>query len=170
MTTDLTTAPPMPTNMDPTKLAKLARELVMNIRPKAAVLDDFAITEAQLATLVEFPMFKRLYEQLAMEWNSVASTEERIRFKAAAALEDGLAVLATRMVDEKEALPAANETAKVLARLANIGEKEAGTRTGEKFTINISVAGKTLTFEKEVEPTVIEHNDLEALPAPKDPK
>ncbi len=149
------TNPGLPTITPPftlPELGKLAREMAMDIREKAAILHDYNLDDEQYAVLCNTPTYAKLLSAFVQEWNSVASVQDRIKFQSAYALEDGLPGLSARMANSNEPLSGAVETGKLLARLAGVGEGAAGVRTGEKFTINISLGNQKLSFENETRP------------------
>ena len=145
---------PAALNMDAQKLAKLARELVMNMREKAVVLTEYALTEDQFQSyIVPNPFFKRVLENYTIEWNSAGSTHQRLRVQAATALEESLIGIAVRMNSKDETLPAVVETAKLFAKIAEVGETAKPAGHNEKFSITINLGEDTkLQFEKDVTP------------------
>lgn len=140
--------------MDATRLAKLARELVMNIREKAVVLKEYGLTDTQFQShIADNPFFQRVLENYTIEWNGALSTHQRLRVQAATALEESLLGIAVRMNSKDEALPAVVETAKLFAKIAEVGEPAKTAGHGEKFSITINLGEDTkLKFEKDVTP------------------
>lgn len=141
-------------NMDTAKLAKLARELVMNIREKAVILKEYGLTDDQFNAHIERnPFYQRVFENYTIEWNGALSTHQRLRVQAATALEESLLGIAVRMNAKDEALPAVVETAKLFAKIAEVGEPARTQGHGEKFSITINLGEDTkLKFEKDVTP------------------
>lgn len=131
--------PPIPTQ----DLARLAREIAMDIRERHLVLAEHKLTEAQydyLETQNEF--FVQALKVASMEWHSPLSTQERIKLEAAAILEDALPGLGARLQNPREQLSGVVETAKLFAKVAGVGEREVGAvAPGERFTINIDLGG-----------------------------
>jgi hypothetical protein len=83
-------------------------------------------------------------------------------------LEQGMPVLGARMLNEREELKDAVETAKMFAKVAGIGEVGDKSSSGEKFTINIDLGGdKTLRLEKTItiEPSPKERADEDKPPS-----
>lgn len=147
------TPPAVIPDMTMPKLAKLAREIAINIRKLPDILRDYSLTPAQFAEVEKLPFFKRAVEHLTIEWNSAMSTQDRIKYQSAAALEENLINLATRMASDKETLTAAVETGKFFAKLSGIGEGKAEGNSADKFVITINLgADQTLTFEKSAAP------------------
>jgi hypothetical protein len=134
------------------ELGKLAREMAVDLRDKVDILRDYNLSEADYENLLKLPTYARLLAALVKEWNSVTSTQDRIKFKSALAFEEGLETLATRMANPNEPLSGAVETGKLLAKIGGIGEGTEGGEKGEKFSINISLGDRKITFENNVRP------------------
>lgn len=124
-------------------LAKLAREIAMDIKERHVALKDFNLTDAQYDFLESHnDFYKQALKAACIEWHSPLSTQERIKLEAAAILEDGLPGLGARMQNKSEQLSGVVEVAKLFAKVAGVGEREAGMATpGERFTINIDLGG-----------------------------
>lgn len=152
------------TDLAPARLAKLAREIAMNIRELPAILKDYGLTAQYYDEhILTNEFFKRALETIIIEWNGALSTHQRIKVEAAATLEDSLHNLAARMNTNDEALPAVVETAKLFAKIAGLGEPTQNANSGEKFVISIDLGeGKNITFERDVAPA--KEIDLAAEP------
>lgn len=122
-------------------LARLARELAMDIRATLEILKDYQLNKVQYDFLREHnEFFKAALTASTIEWNSAMSTQDRIRAQAAAALEDKLPDLAIRMGNKSEGLPGVVEAAKLFAKIAGVGERDMGAvASGERFTITINL-------------------------------
>lgn len=133
----------MPVELDEFVLAKLAREMVMNIRPVPVVLADFGLDENGFYEISKNDFYKRAEQQFALEWNSALTVNERIKLISAAYLEQALPRLAQRMTGD-EPLAAASEVAKLFSRNAGLGEVKADAKSSERFqiTINLGAAHK----------------------------
>lgn len=129
--------------LDPVTLAKLARDIAMDVKERAIVLKDFNLTEPQYEFLeANNEFFKAALQAACIEWHAPLSTPERLRVEAAAILEDSLPGLGARMQNKAEGLPGVIEAAKFFAKVANVGEREAGSaNSAERFTINIDLGG-----------------------------
>jgi hypothetical protein len=138
--------------LDLPQLGRLAREMAVDLRDKTDILRDYNLSETDYDNLLKLPTYARLLAALVKEWNSSFSTQDRIKFKSALAFEEGLETLATRMANPNEPLSGAVETGKLLARIGGIGEGAEGGAKGEKFTINISLGDRKISFENETRP------------------
>lgn len=124
-------------------LSKLAREIAMDIKERHVILKDFNLNGAQyeyLETYNEF--YQQALAAACKDWHAPLTTPERLKIEAAAILEDGMAGLGARMQSKSEGLPGVIEAAKLFAKIAGVGEREAGPgNPGERFTINIDLGG-----------------------------
>ncbi len=125
------------------KLAALAREVAMDIRVLDEILITYGLTRIQYDFLQENNEFyKQALHTLTIEWNSALSTPERLKIESAAILEDALPRLGARMQNQAEGLPGVIEAAKLFAKMAGVGEREANQAApGEKFSITINLGG-----------------------------
>ena len=147
---------PLP-DLTATDLAKLAREIAMNIKDVEIVLGHYHLTQEQYNWLKEHHgFFKQALQVSTIEWNSSLTTAERLKLESAAILEDALPRLGARMGNPAENLPGVVEAAKLFAKMAGVGEKEAVDRApGEKFTISINLGGDDkLVYQSKETPTI----------------
>lgn len=124
-------------------LARLARDMAMDIKERSVVIKAFGLTETQYEYLeAHNDFYRQAYHAACIEWHAPLSTQERIKVEAAAILEDSLVDLGARMRNKAEGLPGVVEAAKLFAKVAGVGERETGAGApGERFTINIDLGG-----------------------------
>ena len=152
-------------NLDEIALAKLAREMAMNIRPVQQIFTSFGIDETEYYEIQKLDFYKRTLEHFLIEWNATTATADRLKFQSQAGLEQLLPMLIKRAMDGKEPLVAANETGKLVARLGGIGEPKVNGQgnAGERFVITINlgadVDGKAVVekYDKSID---IDVNDV----------
>ena len=138
-------------------LAKLAREMAMNIRDRGDILKEFNLTGHQYDFLEAYHIFYReVYANACREWHAPLTTQERITVEAAAILEDSLLTIGARMQNKGEGLPGVVEAAKLFAKIAKVDVAEKGaTAPGERFSINIDLGGdKKITVETTAAPAI----------------
>src|ERR1700758_4270150 len=111
-------------DIDQVKLAKLARERVMNLKPLDELLNVFDLSKKQFAEIAAMPAYQRIVEHYAIEWNSALSTPDRVKLRSATTVEDNMEILSNRMIDPTTPLTASVETMKLFAKLAGLGEKK----------------------------------------------
>lgn len=141
-----------------TDLAKLARDVAMDIKDRHVVLKDFNLTHAQYDFLeAHNEFYKNALQAACIEWHAPLSTQKRIAIEAAAILEDSLLGLGTRMQSKHEGLPGVIEAAKFFGKLSGVGERDAGSSgSGERFTINIDLGGdQKITLSTQAPPTEV---------------
>ena len=143
---------PTPINLEPAQVAALAREMAIAIKDPHHILEAMGVSQAQFDAYVRPSAFyKRAYEAYVVEWESALSTNKRIALQSAAAIEDILPKLSARMSNGQEGLTAVTETAKLLAKLAGIGEEKRNVGEGERFSIVINLgADTTLKFNETI--------------------
>lgn len=138
-------------------LARLAREIAQNIRETHVILADYKINQTQFDWLCAYhEFFKQALHHSVIEWNAAGNTQERIKLQAAAGFEDKLPLLLTRMGNTTEGLPGVVEAAKLVAKVAGVGERDVGAGApGEKFsiTINLGADEKVIVGSKDVTPS-----------------
>jgi len=144
----------LPKDLNVHMLARLAREIAQNIRETHDILADYKLNQTQFDFLCEHhEFFKQALHHAIIEWNAAGNTQDRIKLQAAAGFEDKLPLLLTRMGNTSEGLPGVVEAAKLVAKVAGVGERDvAGGAPGEKFTITINLGAD--------EKLVVGHKDL----------
>lgn len=149
-------------DISPVDLAKLARAVAQDISLLSTILEKHGLTESQYGFLEKHnAYFRSTLEQEIKNWQSIKSTEARLRLQAQAALESQMPTLAARMDTAK--LGEAVEAAKLLARIAGVDAVQgAPSAAGERFTINIDIGAgqvKEIIVAKDVTPErpLLEH-------------
>jgi hypothetical protein len=144
-------------------LVRLAREIAIDHFPLEAILERYQVSPEQWETIRKMPRFTALLEIETADWQGSLNTGERTKLKAAAMIEDFLPEAHSRMHDARETLPAKTELAKLIAKIAGMGERTDinGVNSSEKFSVTINLgADQQLQFAKQVTPKVIEVETL----------
>jgi hypothetical protein len=149
-------------NLDEAQMAKLARELVMNIRNYKQTFELFGIDENDYYEIEKNEFFRKVKEQFALEWNSTLSTEERVRLQQLAYLEQLSPVLARRAMAPDANLSASTDVGKLFMKGAGIGETKNEKANTDRFIITINLGADTEGKE------VIEHYDKSIAVDPDD--
>ncbi len=136
---------PMPRDFGVPQMTALARDLAMDLLTVDAAIHKHGLSNAQYELLRDYnEYFKKTLAQQAAEWQGIGSTQDRLRAQAAAALEEQLPVLASRMGKQSEKLIETVEAAKLFAKIAGVDGDAARTGGGgERFTINIDLGADT---------------------------
>lgn len=158
----VTAAVTLPKDFNETSLANLAREIAMDIHEPIDVLKRFGLTEEQYERIQQMNLFQQMLKQAKIDWESAASTPDRLKLQAAAGLEKALPSITARMMNSGELLSAQVEAGKLLAKMAGVGERESTSDAG-KFAITINLGGdQKITLEKDITP----REEAPALPSP----
>lgn len=136
-------------------LAKLARDLAQDMFEPAEIRDAHKLSDEQFAKILQDDTFQRMLRDVSIEWNSAASTPERIRVKAQSAVEVALDQFFVDICDRGIPLVQRTDALKALMKLGELGEKDAPTGavgTGVQITINLGTPGegqeaKTITLD-----------------------
>ncbi|SRR5260221_7027818 len=156
----------LPPHVTPALIARLAREVAMEIRDLPTIIMLYELTPEQYARISELPFYKRVYEDFVMEWSKVSSTRERINLISAILLEEGLPKLGSHMLSKDVTPSVAVETGKFFAKMAGVEglpKAESGS-SGDKFVITINLGEDSkLQFTKDVTPKVISEENSDAL-------
>jgi hypothetical protein len=109
------------------------------------LLSKHGITQTQYDFLIEHnDYFKNTLASECKDWQSIASTEKRVRLQALAALEDKMPSIANRMGQAAEKLGDVVEAAKFFAKVANVDSTTGGAAGGGAgFTISIDLGADT---------------------------
>jgi hypothetical protein len=151
-------------DLDEIILAKLAREMVMNIRNYQAVFADYGIDEQDYYEIEKNDFYKKAKETFAIEWNASISTEDRLKIGSLAYLEQLVPVITRRAMKDDANLVASTEVGKLLSKMAGVGEMKVEKNLAERFIININLGADTETYDKSIE---ITPNDVPPKPLPK---
>src|SRR5262245_54088141 len=138
--------------------ATLAREIAQDIFPVEQVVALHRLTDDEWAQIQAHPKFISILGDMQREWNSAASTRERVKIKAQTGLESQLEVFINEISDARIPLTQRVEAGKFLARLGELdGATKAGGAFGERVQINIFA-----NADSPSKPTVV----IDAQPVP----
>lgn len=128
----------------------LAREIAANIQPIDKILEALHLSPEDLERIKSQPRFNKLLEQMVLEWESVTNTMERTKVKAGAMIEDWLPEAHMALHDRSQPLSSRVEMAKVVARMAGIGEKDITASGVERVSVTINLGSDTqLNYTKD---------------------
>ena len=151
-------------NLDQGKQLRLAREVVMDIRPLATVLKEYELTEEQYDALLTVPFYKNAITIAQREWNSALTTPERLRIQAAAILEQTLPVIGAKATNTDEDLNKIVEAAKILGKIGQVDGSQQQQTSSEKFSIVINIGDDKIELVKDVTPTERDGSEAEIRP------
>lgn len=147
-------------------LLKLAREIAMDIRPIDEILKSYEVDTYAWDVIQQNFTFKGYLRGAIEEWNSATNTQERVRLKALAMVEEALPEFYGRMHDADEALQHKTEVLKTITKLAGLERQVGELGGGEKFTVTINLgADQQVRIEKDITPQVTIAADVEEADA-----
>jgi hypothetical protein len=138
-------------DLDEFAMAKLAREMAMNIRNYKDIYADFSITEEDYYEISKNEFYERAKKQFALEWNSALSAAERVRLISASYAEEGLPAVGRRMLDPNEPFPGVLSAFKQLCQNAGIGDPKSEQKSTERFVITINIGDESKTYDKAID-------------------
>lgn len=142
------------------QIVKLAREIAMGISELDDILKHHNLDRKGLDALMENSRFVAVLNAEIASWNSAVNTNERVKIKAGAMLEEWLPELYSRMNDRGEALNAKIEAGKLVERLAGMGSAAAKSNDSAVDRVSITInmgADHKLEFSKKLPPKVIDN-------------
>lgn len=147
--------------LEETRLVKLAREIAMDLHPLEKILEVHAVSKEDFERLKVTPYFCRLLGAEIGAWQTAGNTQERVKLKAGAMIEEFLPGLYARMIDPKEDLMKAVKAAELATKLAGLGVSEARTiDPNDRISITINLGEDSKLVYRPVPPEVtqtIEH-------------
>lgn len=144
-----------PKPADPDLLTRIARELATEQYRLEQILRRYDLDQNYFdEQIANNEFFKRVLADYTKEWQAPTSTHKRVALAAAAALEEKLPFLASRMGDPRSGLADAVATAKLFRELAGIAAPAPGigASTGERFSISINFGHHKVALETRQEP------------------
>lgn len=149
------------------EIVKLAREIAMGIHPIEQILQNNSVSTQEFARIQRLPRFISVLEAEIASWHSAINTNQRVRVKAAAMMEEWLPELYKRINDQKESLMHKVKAGELVARLGEMGlppDKAAMGAQADRVNITINLGNDTkLDFQKTIPEKVIEHDPQEPL-------
>lgn len=146
------------------QLVKLAREIAMDIHPLETILEQYRLSLDEWEILKNNGKFQALLKSETEAWGTALNTQERVKLKAAAMIEEWLPELNARLHDIDETLPAKIEGGKMLTRIAGMGlPGQVEGAMPERFTVTINLGAQAPPIEisKDVTPQIIEHDSAQ---------
>ena len=136
-----------------TLMLKLARELALDMQPVEKIQENLGVGNAQLERFKTHPEFLRYLHDAMSEWNSAASTPDRVKLKSMHFIEEALPEFFARAHDPREPLAAKTRLLETIGRFAGMGGTADGVVSGEKLSVVINLGGdQTLRVEKSMAP------------------
>ena len=147
--------PQNPQNRSVVNLARLARELAQDIFEPEQIRLAHSLTTDQFEQILNDVTFQKMLREMVMDWQSASGTAERVRVKAATAVEVALDSFFQDLTDRSIPLAQRTDALKALMKLGELGEKDGPlgpVGSGVSININLGTPGqghapKTVTIE-----------------------
>jgi len=147
---------PVPEPETNSRDARLASELVANLRPRTEVAQAYGYTPAALSAKLRDSGFKRILRETKELWESDTNAKDRIRKKAALLVEDSLLDIYGIVTDDSVTPNVRNASFENLAKVADVtapSKGGVGEGSGFKVVINLPDPDKSVTLSA----PIIEH-------------
>lgn len=144
-------------------ISRLAREIARGLRPLELLLEQSGIESEQWERIKENDIFTTRLAEEAAVWSATTkqNLRERIATKAAVAVEELLKEAITMVQDPKMGGEARIKALQFIAKMGQLGEGPLTRDDGSgRVTINILLGNKKLSFDKENQAKLIEHEPL----------
>lgn len=130
-----------PNFFDDMLLVQLAREIAMDIHDVETIVKNHALTLEQFAFIEKSAIFQTYLKQYIAEWNSCASTADRVKLKSLAFVEEALPEFFAQVHRQGEPLPGKVKALEVISKIGGLGPAsfKDGGPAGEKFSITINM-------------------------------
>jgi hypothetical protein len=141
-------------------LASLARDIAMSFDSIDDVLKSNGVTSIEWEKIQLNPIFVEYLKSEIAAWQGASNAEQRIKLKASALIEEWLQIAGSSLQNEHEPLSSRTDLAKLLTKLAGLGERPAAPHPGEmvRVTINLGSDVEPIVVEKAAAPKLIEHD------------
>lgn len=140
-------------------LAKLAREIAIDMLPIEDVLRLNQIEDADWERIQQDPRFDKMLGQMITDWNAASNVRQRVALKAATGFESFLEHLIHEGHNPNCPLSQKVELGKLLARLGELEAERSGFASGQQFGIYINI------HQPDKDVNVIAAAPIKAIPA-----
>lgn len=136
-------------------LLKLAREIAMDMRSLDDILELHDVKREDWEQIAKLDRFQNYLRQCIEEWNSATNTQERVRLKSLAFVEEALPEFYARAHDPNENLNAKVEVLKTVARFAGVGGNVDTGNMSERLSVTINLGSdQKFKIEKNINPVI----------------
>lgn len=146
-------------------MARLARAIAQDIMEVSQILATNNVSNEAWAIIEKHPRFQKYLQEAILDWNAAENAPERVKIKAAAAIEEWLPEGFAQMHNQDAPLLHRNDLAKLMAKLGGMDRSGVGIEGGggERFSVTINLgADSKLTYNKELPSKVIDHEVSDA--------
>jgi hypothetical protein len=146
-------------------MVRLARAIAQDILELEKILENNQVDHEVWEVIEKHPRFQKYLQEAILEWNAAENAPERVKIKAAAAVEEWLPEAFAQMHNQEAPLLHRNDLAKLMTKLGGMDRSGVGVEgaAGERFHVTINLgADAKLTYDKTLPAKVIEHEDNNA--------
>ncbi len=146
-------------------MVRLARAIAQDIIELEKILEVNKVSQETWDIIERHPRFQKYLQDAIVEWNAAENAPERVKIKAAAAIEEWLPEGFSQMHNQDAPLLHRNDLAKLMAKLGGMDRSGVGIEGGggERFSVTINLgADSKLTYNKELPAKVIDHEVSDA--------
>jgi hypothetical protein len=147
-------------------MVRLARAIAQDMLELGDILKANGVSDEVWKVIEQHPRFQKYLQEAILDWNAAENTPERVKIKAAAAVEEWLPEAFAQMHNSDAPLLHRNDLAKLMAKLGGMDNSRQGgegVSLGERFQVTINLgADAKLSFDKQVpsKVTTIEHEEI----------
>lgn len=146
-------------------MVRIARSIAQDILELDKILEVNNVSAEAWAVIEKHPRFQKYLQDAILDWNAAENAPERVKIKAAAAIEEWLPEGFSQMHNQDAPLLHRNDLAKLMAKLGGMDNGRVGVEGGggERFHVTINLgADAKLTYDKVLPSKVIEHEEQDA--------
>lgn len=147
-------------------MVRLARSIAQDIVELEKILEVNNVSQEAWAIIEKHPRFQKYLQEAILDWNAAENAPERVKIKAAAAIEEWLPEGFQQMHNQDAPLLHRNDLAKLMAKLGGMDNGRVGVdggSGGERFHVTINLgADVKLNYDKTLPSKVIEHEEQDA--------
>lgn len=143
-------------------MVRLARSIAQDIIELDKILEVNGVSPVDWKQIEGHPRFQKYLQEAILDWNAAENAPERVKIKAAAAIEEWLPEGFSQMHNQDAPLLHRNDLAKLMAKLGGMDNGRVGVEGagGERFHVTINLGGDAkLTYDKTLPTKTIEHEE-----------
>ncbi len=157
----MTDAMPEVFSVTTSSLARLARDIAMDLHGIETILKEHKIDQEVFEVVSKSKLFQRILEDQVSQWEGAGNTHERVKIKSAMLVEEFLPSLFTRITSPKEPLNHVVAGGQLAAKLAGMAQEVGVGGESGRVNVTINMGAASLKFEKDAMPVISEGNLIE---------
>lgn len=159
-----------PTDDLDTQMRKVARELAQDFYTLDEILKNNDVSNATFNKFKEHPRFLDYLKSEREAWRAASNVAERTKLKAGIIMEEFMLNAHADLSDKKQPLNQRVELAKLLAKVAGMGEPRVigagGPGGGFQLNINIAPTAPPIVIHAQTVHPIIDHDDYDPFTSP----